>query len=148
MSDVVWETSHSVVTRASPDFAFRYWTEVKNWDDPPARFEFEGPFVAGARGLTHLPGQAPVEWFVRAVETDAAATVEIPADEASMSFEWKFEPAGECATQLTQRITLRGRKAENYLSLAKMLEENLPLGMNKMASAIELALAESCNEQR
>jgi hypothetical protein len=43
-----WETEHAVETGASPDFAWRYWTDVANWDDPPARFEFDGPFAPGA----------------------------------------------------------------------------------------------------
>jgi hypothetical protein len=148
LNDIVWQTSHSIETRATIEFAWRYWTDVKNWDDPPARFEFVGPFVTGARGLTRLPGQPPVEWFVRDVTPGAAATIEIPADGAALSFEWKFESAGEGATLLTQRIALRGQNAENYLGHAKTLEENLPLGMKKMASAIERALAESCHEQR
>jgi hypothetical protein len=143
LKDVAWETRHSVETRASVEFAWRYWTDVRNWDDPPARFEFSGPFVAGARGLTHLPEQAPIEWFVREVSSGTAATIEIPADGAVLSFEWKFEPAGEGRALLTQRIVLRGEKAENYLGYAKVLEENLPLGMKKMASTIEKALAET-----
>jgi hypothetical protein len=148
VSDVAWETRHSVETRANVEFAWQYWSNVKNWDDPPARFEFEGPFLNGARGLTHLPGQPPIEWFIRDVTVGSVATVEIPADGASLSFEWRFEPVGEGRTQLTQRITLRGEKAANYLSYAKVLEENLPVGMKKMASAIEAALAETTNLRR
>ena len=94
-------------------------------------------------GLTHLPGQPPIEWFVREVSSGTAATVEIPADGAVLSFEWRFEAAGEGRALLTQRIILRGEKAENYLGYAKVLEENLPLGMKKMASAMEKALAET-----
>jgi hypothetical protein len=70
LSKIAWETGHTVEARASVEFAWRYWTDVRNWDDPPARFEFSGPFVAGARGLTHLPGQMPLEWFVRDVTPD------------------------------------------------------------------------------
>jgi hypothetical protein len=143
LSEIALETRHSVEARANVEFAWGYWTDVRNWDDPPARFEFAGPFVAGARGLTHLPGQPPIEWFVRDVTPGTVATIEIPADGAVLRFQWKFEPAGEGRTLLTQRILLRGAKAENYLGYAKVLEENLPLGMKKMASAIEKALAEA-----
>jgi hypothetical protein len=148
LSDIAWETRHSVEAKANVEFAWRYWTDVRNWDDPPARFEFAGPFVTGARGLTHLPGQAPIEWFVRDVAPGTEASVEIPVDGATMLFRWRFEPTGEGRTQLTQRIILRGEKAGNYLSYAKALEENLPVGMKKMASAIEAALAETTNLRR
>ena len=145
MSNVAWETRHSVEAKANVEFAWRYWTDVRNWDDPPARFEFAGPFVAGARGLTHLLGQAAIEWFVRDVTAGTEATVEIPAEGATVSFQWRFERVGEGRTLLTQRIVLRGEKAANYLSYARTLEENLPIGMKKMASAIEAALAEATN---
>jgi hypothetical protein len=143
LSKIAWETGHTVEARASVEFAWRYWTDVRNWDDPPARFEFSGPFVAGARGLTHLPGQMPLEWFVRDVTPGSSATIEIPADGAAMTFEWRFEPLGEERTRLTQRIVLQGENAQSYLVYAKALEENLPYGMKKMASAIERALAET-----
>ncbi len=143
LSDVAWETRHSVEAKANVEFAWGYWTDVRNWDDPPARFEFAGPFVAGARGLTHLPGQPAIEWFVRDVAAGTAATLEIPAEGATVSFQWRFERVGEGRTLLTQRIFLRGEKAESYLSYAKALEENLPIGMKKMASAIEAALTEA-----
>jgi hypothetical protein len=143
LNGVVWETSQSIEVRASVEFAWRYWTDVRNWDDPPARFEFSGPFVAGARGLTHLPGQPPIEWFVREAKPRTAATIEIPVDGAAMAFEWRFESVRDGLTLLAQRIVLRGENARNYLAYAKTLEENLPHAMNKMASAIELALAQT-----
>jgi hypothetical protein len=143
LNDAVWETSQSIEVRASVEFAWRYWTDVRNWDDPPARFEFTGPFVAGARGLTRLPGQPPIEWFVREAKPGSAATIEIPVDGAAMAFEWRFESVRDGLTLLAQRIVLRGENAQNYLAYAKTLEDNLPHGMKKMASAIELALAET-----
>ena len=48
MSDVVWKTAHSVDSHASLPFAWAYMTTVANWDDPPATFELDGPFVAGS----------------------------------------------------------------------------------------------------
>jgi hypothetical protein len=113
LNEIAWKTSHSIETRASAEFAWQYWTDVKNWDDPPARFEFSGPLVAGARGLTHLPGQPPIEWFVREVKRGTAAMVEIPVAGAAMRFEWRFEPVGEGLTLLTQRIVLHGENAAN-----------------------------------
>jgi len=44
MENVVWEMTHSVETDADVEFAWRYWSDVGNWDDPPATFELEGAF--------------------------------------------------------------------------------------------------------
>ena len=77
------------------------------------------------------------------LQPESAATIEIPVDGAVMVFEWRFDSVGEGMTLLTQRIVLHGENARSYLGYAKTLEENLPLGMRKMASAIERALAET-----
>jgi polyketide cyclase/dehydrase/lipid transport protein len=136
MENVVWEMTHSVETDGDVDFAWRYWSDVGNWDDPPATFELEGAFQAGARGWTRMPGQPAIAWFVREVWPDQSATIEIPADGAVMSFEWRFVKIGEGRTRITQRLSLRGDRAEQYLGFAKTFETNLPHGMKKMASAI------------
>jgi hypothetical protein len=60
MATVPWEITHSVETNASPAFAWNFWTDVANWDDPPAEFELDGAFATGSRGATRLPGQEPL----------------------------------------------------------------------------------------
>jgi hypothetical protein len=65
-----------------------------------------------------------------------------------MEFQWTFEPIGQSGALLSQRIVLRGERAEDYLVYAKTLEGNLPLAMKKMASAIEDALARSPNPRQ
>jgi hypothetical protein len=139
MAKAAWETEHAVETDASPDFAWRYWTDVGNWDDPPARFEFDGPFAVGSRGLTRLPGQEPIHWIIREVTPGKAATIEIPVDGGAVAFEWKFAGLAEGRTRLTQRVILRGEKAAAYLEHAKIFAANLPGGMKKMAAAIASA---------
>jgi Polyketide cyclase / dehydrase and lipid transport len=139
MTGTAWEKSHSVDTSATVDFAWTYWTDVSNWDDPPARFELEGAFAAGARGVTHLPGQAPILWFIRNVTPGEAATIEIPVNGAAMSFEWRFAPLAGGRTRITQRVALRGEKSDAYLEHAKIFAANLPEGMKKMAAAIARA---------
>ena len=62
MSEVAWETTCSVDSETSLEFAWAYMTNVANWDDPPATFELEGPFAAGSRGITRTPGQEPRHW--------------------------------------------------------------------------------------
>jgi polyketide cyclase/dehydrase/lipid transport protein len=137
MTTVLWEITHSVETSASPAFAWNFWTDVANWDDPPAEFELDGPFAAGSRGTTRLPGQEPLHWFIREVTPPNAATIEMRLDGATLSFEWRFVGLADGRTRLTQRIVLKGEKAEVYLSQVKSaFTANLPKGMNKLATAM------------
>lgn len=136
MNDVAWEMTHAVEADADVEFAWRYWSDVGNWDDPPAKFVLEGEFVAGTRGVTHTPGQPSITWFIREVTPGEGATIEIPADGAAMVFEWRFAGTGDGRTRITQRVALRGEKAGVYLEFAKIFETNLPGGMKRMAAAI------------
>ena len=137
MATVPWEITHSVETNASPAFAWHYWTNIGNWDDPPAKFELEGPFAAGSRGITRLPGQEPLHWLIREVTPPNAVTIEMSLDGATLSFEWRFVGLADGRTRLTQRIVLKGEKADLYLSQVKAaFTANLSDGMNKLATAM------------
>lgn len=137
MVAVAWEITHSVETNASPAFAWNYWTEVTNWDDPPAKFELDGPFACGSRGTTRLPGQEPLHWFIREVNPPHAATIEMQLEGATVSFEWRLAGLIDGGTRLTQRIALKGEKADIYLSQVKAaLTANLADGTNKLAMAM------------
>jgi hypothetical protein len=137
MASVPWEITHSVETNASPAFAWHYWTNVANWDDPPAKFELDGPFATGYRGVTRVAGQEPLNWLIREVTPPNAATIEISLDGAALSFDWRFVDLADGRTRLTQRIVLKGEKADIYLSQVKAaFTANLPDGMNKLATAM------------
>jgi hypothetical protein len=137
MTTVPWEITHSVETDASPDFAWNFWTDVTNWDDPPAEFALDGPFAAGSHGTTRIPGQEPLHWFIREVTPPNAATIEMPLDGAALSFEWRLEGLTGGKTRLTQRIVLRGEKADMYITQVKAgFTANLADGMNKLATAM------------
>jgi len=86
--------THSVDASVSQVFAWNYWTDggkgVGNWDDPPAEFELDGPFVAGGRGMTHIPGRPPIAWVISECRAQEAATIEMQLDNATLSFEWRF----------------------------------------------------------
>lgn len=141
MGDVAWEMTHSVETDARADFAWKYWTDITNWDDPPAEFELVGPFVAGSRGLTRIPGQEPLRWSIREVTAPEGATIEMPLDGAGLSFQWRFAGLADGRTRITQRIVLQGEKADAYLEHAKVFAANLPDGMKRMAALIAEAAA-------
>jgi hypothetical protein len=137
MAIIPWEITHSVEADASPAFAWHYWTNIANWDDPPAGFELDGPFATGSRGVTRLPGQEPLHWFIREVTPPIAATIEIGLDGAALSFEWRFVGLADGRTRLTQRIALQGEKADRYLSQVKpAFTANPPHAMNRLATAV------------
>jgi hypothetical protein len=137
MANVPWEISHSVETNASLAFAWNFWTNVSNWDDPPAEFELEGPFAIGSRGTTRLPGQEPLHWFIREVAPPNAATIEMSLDGAALSFEWQFVGLADGRTRLTRRIVLKGERADLYLSQVEaVFTANLTDGMNRLATAM------------
>jgi len=137
MANVPWEITYSVETNASPAFAWNYWTQVTNWDDPPAKFELDGPFAGGSRGTTRLPGHEPLHWFIREVDPPRAATIEMQLVGATVAFEWRLAGLNDGGTRLTQRIVLKGEQADMYLSQVQAaFTANLPDGMNKLATAM------------
>ena len=137
MTDALWEITHSVEANASPAFAWNYWTDVANWDDLPAKFELYGPFASGSRGITRLPGQEPLQWFIRELTPPNAATIEMQLEGATLSFEWRFEGLADGRTRLTHRVVLKCDNADVYVSQVKVaFTANLPDGMNKLAAAM------------
>jgi hypothetical protein len=139
MSDVAWETQHSVDSQASLPFAWAYMSNVSNWDDPPATFELEGPFTAGARGVTRIPGQETRRWRLAEVKPLESYLLEAELDGAAMSFEWRFDRLGE-GTRLTQHIRLQGENAAAYVpQVEAAFASNLAPGMDRIVAAIERA---------
>jgi hypothetical protein len=52
MNGIALQLEHSIAAEVSPEFAWKYGTDIATWNDPPARFELDGPFIAGSRGTT------------------------------------------------------------------------------------------------
>jgi hypothetical protein len=142
MENIAWEITHAVETSASPAFAWKYWTTVSNWADPPAEFALQGPFEAGSPGITRLPGQPSIEWFLREVHPPSTATIAMPLVRAVLCFQWRFDDLRDGRTRISQRVTLEGENAEAYrLQVASTFAANLPDGMNKIARAMAEAHA-------
>ena len=140
MSEAVWEFAHSVECAAPREFAWAYWTNAENWDDPPARFEFDGPFAVGTRLKTILPEQE-LESVIREVVQGRSARIEMDVMSAVVAFCWEFEELDKGRTKITQRIGLSGAGAEALVEQAKMLEQSVPQGMRKLAGNIQRKLA-------
>jgi len=137
-----WEMTHSVETDAPPDVAWKYWTNIENWIDPPAEFELDGPFVEGARGVTRIPGQSPMHWVIRDMHPPETATIEVQLERASLSFMWRFAGLADGRTCLTQRVELQGEEASVYApELDAVLRVTLPEAMKKIADRMATAAA-------
>ena len=135
-----WEMTHSVETDAPPNAAWKYWTNIENWIDPPAAFELDGPFVEGARGITRIPDQSPMHWVIREMQPPEKATIETQLDGARLSFEWRFAGLADGRTRLTQHVELWGENAAVYVAqLDSILRVTLPEGMKKIADRMASA---------
>ena len=110
MSEAKWLLEHSEVTAASHAFVWKYWTDVTNWADPPARFTLDGPFEAGSRGVTVLPDRDPLTWVIEEVQPGHSYTIGSELDGAVLLCHWRFDPLPGGGTRLTQRIGVAGRK--------------------------------------
>lgn len=136
MSKPVWEFQHSVECNAPRQFVWRFWTDIANWNDPPAKFDLDGPFEIGARLTTTLPGQT---WYsiIRDLKPEREATIEMQLPGAILSFHWSFEELREDQTLITQRLVLSGPKAKSFIAQVSIMEVSVPEGMKKVVAAIE-----------
>jgi hypothetical protein len=133
---------HSVDAAVSPAFAWSFWTDVANWDDPPAQFALDGPFADGSQGTTRLPGREPLRWRIRDVQSGRSAAIDMPLDRATLSFEWRFDALPDGTTRLTQRIVLAGGAAAAYATeVNAAFGASLPDGMIRLAALMAGAAA-------
>lgn len=140
----VWSCERSVDVDAPAFFVWRYMTDVRNWSDPPAEFELEGPFAEGTRGVTRMPDRRPIPWTVCDVDHGRAYTIAGAAfaEEAHLDFRWRFEVLSEAKTRLTQRLELTGANAARYVEAVSVgFEPNLEPGMQRVAALIARAWA-------
>jgi hypothetical protein len=141
-SGPMWQCHYAIDVDVPVSYAWSYMTDVRNWNDPPAEFSLEGPFVDGTRGLTHTPGQPPIWWTIRDVERGRAYTIESGPflDRAVLRFYWQFDPLSERSARMAQRVELSGENAAAYVDEIKTaFGANLEPGMRRIAQMIERA---------
>jgi hypothetical protein len=140
MTDIAWQTEHSVETSASLDFAWTFMSNVANWDDPPAQPVLDGPFASGSRGTTQMPGQPLRHWQLRTVVPMKSYKIEFPLEGAVMNFEWRFAAMDNGRTLLTQCVALEGENAAAYLpAVQQTFGMSLKPGMEKISAAMDSA---------
>lgn len=138
MPDAAWQVEHSLEVDVGIPHAWNVWSDVTKWDDPPAQFVLDGPFVEGAVGRSIIPGQPPIQWTVRDVVQGESATIVIDLDRATVAFIWRFDRLSEQRTKLTQRIVLAGENAGMYLAdVVAAFGTGVPGGMKRIAEAME-----------
>jgi hypothetical protein len=141
MSDApTWECQRSVDVGVPVSFAWAYMTDIRNWNDPPAEFALEGPFVDGTRGTTRMPGQPLGFWTIRDVEPGRTYTIEGGSflERAALLVHWRFDPLSEGTARLTQRMELFGENAATYVDgIKSVFEPNLEPGMRRIAQTME-----------
>jgi hypothetical protein len=144
MADQDLVLEHSVEADVGLAFAWGFRTDITRWDDPPAVFQLDGPFVEGASGKTLMPGQEPRVWSIRDVRYGRSFTIEMPLDRATLRFEWHLSAVSGRRTKLTQRIILSGSNANAYREQVRAgFAGNLAAGMERIAAAMEAAAGES-----
>jgi hypothetical protein len=140
MDNIAYELAHSVDVDVPLSFAWTWRTDVRNWNDPPARFELDGAFTSGSWGTTILPGQEPLRWHIRDVQPDTSFSIEMALDGAVLVFEWRFDAPSDHQTRVTQRIVLSGRNGDAYVAQVRAnFESTLAAGMKRIADAMVVA---------
>jgi len=138
-SEPAWQFQHSVDCNAPRQFAWDYWTNVANWNDPRASFHLDGPFDVGSHLTTSLPGQM-LHSVIRNAVAGREAIIEMQLADAILSFHLKFENLTEDTSRITQLIVLSGPNAAAFVAQAGILEQSTPEGMKKLVAAIGRAL--------
>src|SRR6516225_7682239 len=137
-SEPAWSFSIRSSATRRKSLPWRFWTDIANWNDPPAKFDLDGPFQTGARLTTTLPGETLYS-VIRDLQPEREATIEMQLADAILSFHWKFEKLTEDRTRITQRLVLSGANAKSFVAQATAMEASVPDGMKKVAAAIERA---------
>jgi hypothetical protein len=135
-----WACQCSVEANVPVAFAWQFMSDVRNWSDPPAEFNLDGPFATGTRGTTRMPDGQVYPWTLRDVDPGKAYTIEggDVLERAVMLCHWRFDPLADHQTRLTQRLELWGENAAAYVEgIRSAFEPNLEPGMRRMAGLME-----------
>jgi hypothetical protein len=149
MSDALkplWEKEETVEVTAEPAFAFRYLASVENMSEDPGveRVETDGPRRdrLGMRGRTFLRGGGSTDWVVSDVQPDRRLAIDLELPDACLRFELRFEERTGGGTMFTQRISLFGPNALQYLEGVRSgFDTSLRDGMRAVRDRIEAAAA-------
>ena len=136
-----WVFEHTIECRVPVEFAWAFWTNVKNWelDADVDSIELQGEFAAGSRGFTNSKSSGRIEWQIMELVGQQRAVIAFPAPGAVARFTWTFEGV-QGRTRITQRASLCGEQMAKYAdSIGPSLKVGIPEGMRKLCEAMEAA---------
>jgi hypothetical protein len=115
----LWAKQESVEVGAEPAFAFRYLASIENMTADPGIERVEADGVSrdrpGMRGKTYLVGGGSTEWVVADAEADRRMVIDLILPDACVRFDLRVEPRQGGGTIFTQRVSLFGPNAADYL---------------------------------
>jgi len=115
----LWAKQESVEVGAEPAFAFRYLASIENMAADPGIERVEADGLSrdrpGMRGKTYLVGGGSTEWVVADAEADRRMVIDLMLPDAFVRFDLRFEPRPGGGTIFTQRVSLFGPNAAEYL---------------------------------
>jgi uncharacterized protein YndB with AHSA1/START domain len=136
-----WELKHSVIANAYRQTVWEFVSNIDNLalveGDAVESMTLDGPFKAGARGMTKMRGQEPTHWRLTEVEPPERAVYEMELPGAVVHFTWTYEELTDDRTRLSQHIVLGGPGAEAYVSaMEEHFAPNVGKGMERIAEEI------------
>jgi hypothetical protein len=135
---MIWELKHSVIADVDRSKAWAWHSNVENW----ARFEgnavesitVDGPFEAGTRITTKMPGQEPQSATLIVVEPPGHTLIEMELNDAVLRFDWTFDELPDKRTRVTQHVMLDGPDATVYMPLMEQhFAPNIAKRMERIA---------------
>jgi hypothetical protein len=131
----LWNFEHSVICAVSVDFAWRFWTDVRNWafDADIESVELNGQFESGSMGVTTSRSAGTIEWRLAEVGS-GWAVVEFPLPGAIGRFHWTFAE-DRAGTRITQQATLLADSEQpHFAPMLRGMESGIPAGMEALCA--------------
>jgi Polyketide cyclase / dehydrase and lipid transport len=140
--NTILEFEHTVIADAARESAWSFWSDVRNWGfDPSIEWiTLDGPFRAGASGVTKPRGKEPTGWRLVEVRPGEGASIEVDVPGAAARFQWRFEDAGAGRTRLTQHVVAEGPGVAEFTdemreSFVREVQEGMAALASRMAEA-------------
>jgi hypothetical protein len=136
-----WELKHSVIANANRETVWEFISHIENGarieGDAVESMTLDGPFQAGTKGTTKMPGQEPTHWRLVEVEPPERTVTEIELNDAVVRITWTYEEMPDGRTRLSQHMALEGPGAQAYVPVMEQhFAPNLGKGMERLAEEI------------
>jgi len=149
VSRIDWLLEHSERTTADLDVVWSFMTKVNNWSDPPAQFEMDGPFQAGACGRTTFPDREPTPWRIANVRPRESYVIALDLPGAVCLCQWSFTELPSGGAQITQRIGVAGNEAAQHAEGVRAgFQPTIEEGMKRIARLLNEAAERINGDER